>query len=63
MATIRQPRTSVSGHEAPKSSARFDWIMVLVTLWGIAGLFDRDIGTGSATALIAHCAVQAREQR
>lgn len=39
MATIRQPRTSASGHEAPPSSVRFDWIMVLVTLWGMGGLF------------------------
>ncbi len=39
MATIRQPRMFTSAHEAPPSSVRFDWIMVLVTIWGIGGLF------------------------
>ncbi len=39
MATMRQPRTSAAAHEAPPSTVRFDWIMVLVTIWGIGGLF------------------------
>jgi hypothetical protein len=39
MATIRKPPTSASGHEAYQSSVRFDWIMVLLTLWGVGGLF------------------------
>lgn len=39
MATIRQPRTSAPSSEAPPGNVRFDWIMVLVTIWGIGGLF------------------------
>lgn len=39
MASVKQPQTSASGDKAPQSSIRFDWIMVLLTLWGIAGLF------------------------
>jgi hypothetical protein len=39
MATMRQPPTFATLQEAPPSSVRFDWIMVLLTIWGIAGLF------------------------
>ena len=39
MATMRQLLTGALSHEAPPSSVRFDWIMVLVTIWGIGGLF------------------------
>ena len=39
MATMRQPLTGAPSQESPPSSVRFDWIMVLVTIWGIGGLF------------------------
>jgi hypothetical protein len=39
MVTMRQPLTGAPSHESPPSSVRFDWIMVLVTIWGIGGLF------------------------
>lgn len=39
MAIIEQARTSTSVHKAPESSVRFDWLMILLTLWGIGGLF------------------------
>jgi hypothetical protein len=39
MATMRQPRTFAPSHEASSGNVRFDWIMVLVTIWGIGGLF------------------------
>jgi hypothetical protein len=39
MATMRQLRTSAPSHESPPRSVRFDWIMVLLTIWGIGGLF------------------------
>lgn len=39
MATMRQPRTSALSYEAPPGNVRFDWIMVLVTIWGMGGLF------------------------
>jgi hypothetical protein len=39
MAATRQPLTGAPSHESPPSSVRFDWIMVLFTIWGIGGLF------------------------
>ena len=39
MATMRQPLTGAPSSEAPPGSVRFDWIMILVIIWGIGGLF------------------------
>ena len=39
MVTIRQPRTFATTREAPQSSARFDWTMVLLSAWWIGGAF------------------------
>ena len=39
MATIRQPRTSAIAPESPQSSVRFDWLMALVSIWWMGGLF------------------------
>ncbi len=39
MATIRQPLTRATAPESPQSSVRFDWIMALVSIWWMGGLF------------------------
>src|ERR1700757_2533113 len=39
MATNRQSQTTTPSPAASPGSIRFDWIMVLVTSWGIGGLF------------------------
>src|SRR2546426_159920 len=39
MATIRQPLTAATTTESPKTSVRFDWIMALVSIWWMGGLF------------------------
>ncbi len=39
MATIRPPLTRATTCESPLSSVRFDWLMALVSIWWMGGLF------------------------
>jgi hypothetical protein len=39
MVTIRQPFKGAPTRESPKSSVRFDWIVVLLSVWWVGGLF------------------------
>src|SRR6266566_3590952 len=39
MATISQPQTSATPRDFPRSSVRFDWIVVLLEAWWVGGLF------------------------
>ncbi len=39
MATISQPQTSATTRDFPRSSVRFDWIVVLLEAWWVGGLF------------------------
>src|SRR5436305_14970250 len=39
MATIRQPLTEATMRESPSSSVRFDWLMALVSIRWMGGLF------------------------
>src|SRR5690348_2682529 len=39
MSTISQPLTEATMRESPETSVKFDWIMALVSIWWMGGLF------------------------